>query len=182
MIDTPELVHRAMADMRRAYRHISDRVFELSDADTWGSVRGAYGPRRFNVIACDIAAVLSVDLFREFVMPSIEDEADYLDHAMFHIDGPDMLKFLDDILAVKRIQIINWVPGVQSGRKRFAEWMEVFRRVQDAGKIMQIYGVTPDEVRRLTRELRPERLYFAVAGMGTRREADDLLKWLEVNT
>jgi hypothetical protein len=182
MYDTPALVHRAMGDARKAYREVSDRVFGLSGADRWGSVRGPYSPGRCNTIACDIAAVLSPELFREFVMPAIEDEADYLDHAMFHIDGPDMLKFLDDVLAVRGIQVINLVPGVQTRGKRFAEWTDVFRRVQSAGKIMQIYDVTPEEVKALSRELHPERLYFSPTGVRTREEAEELLRWLTAHT
>jgi hypothetical protein len=115
-------------------------------------------------------------------MPAVEDEADYLDYAMFHIDGPDMLKFLDDILAVEGIHVINWVPGVQAGSKRFAEWTDVFHRVQDAGKVMQIYDVTPEEVKVLTKELRPELLYFSVKGVRSEKEAEELLIWLTENT
>jgi hypothetical protein len=182
MFDTPELVHRAMYDARAAYRQVSERIYALSNTDTWGSVRGPYSPGRYNTIASDIAAVLSPELFREFVMPAIEDEADYLDHAMFHIDGPDMLKFLDDILAVDGIQVINWVPGVQNQGKRFAEWTDVFRRVQDAGKIMQIYDVTAEEVKVLAKELHPARVYYSVKGVQTHQEADELLGWLTRHT
>ena len=182
MHDAPELVHRAMADAMRVYREVSDRVFALARTETWGSIRGPYSPGRSNTIACDIAAVLSPELFREFVMPAVEDEADYLDHSMFHIDGPDMLKFLDDILAVEGIHVINWVPGVQNRARRFSDWIDVFRRVQAAGKVMQIHDVRVDETKALAKELRPERLYFSVGSLRTKREAEDLLEWLRKNT
>lgn len=181
MIDTPELVEQAMLAVRQAYQYISERFFSLSRADEWGSQRGPYCKGRFNIIACDTAAFLSPELFRKFVMPAIEEEAAWLDHSMFHIDGPDMLKFLDDILAVKEINVINWVPGVQSGSKRFAEWTDLFRKVQKAGKIMQIYSVTPDEVKWLSQQLRPELVYYSVNEVQTRAEGEALLKWLERN-
>ena len=39
MVDTPELAERAMFEVRQAYRYISDRFFELSRANEWGSLR-----------------------------------------------------------------------------------------------------------------------------------------------
>lgn len=181
MVDTPELVERAMWDARQAYRYISDRFFELSLADEWGSLRGPYCKGKFNMIACDVAAFISPELFRKFVMPAIEEEAAYLNHSMFHFDGLDMVKFMDDVLAVKAIDAINWVPGVQTGGKRFAEWTDFFHKVQKAGKIMQIYNVTADEVKMLSKELRPELVYYSVNDVQSREEAEALLKWLERN-
>jgi len=182
LADGPKAVYRAMSDVREAFFSISDRFFELACADEMGSIRGPYCQGRCNIIAADCAALLSPELFRKLVLPAIEEEAEYLDHSMFHVDGPDMVKFLDDILAVKRIDAINYVPGVQTGPKRFAEWTDFFRRVQNAGKIMEIYNVTADEVKALTRELRPEKLYFSVTGVQTRQEAEELLGWLKQNT
>ena len=170
-----------MFEVRQVYLYISDHFFDLSKAEKWGSLRGPYCKGRFNIIACDTAALLSPDLFRKFVMPAIEEEAAYLDHSMFHIDGPDMLKFIDDILAVEAIDAINWVPGVQSGKKRFSEWIDLFHKVQKAGKIMEIYGVTPEEVKILSKQLKPELVYFSVGEVKTREEGEALLKWLELN-
>ena len=46
---------------------------------------------------------------------------------------------------------------------------------------MQIYSVTVDEVKMLSRELKPELVYFSVNDVKTREEGEALLKWLERN-
>ncbi|MCK5737646.1 hypothetical protein KAH55_00625 [bacterium] len=181
ILDQPELMHRAMNDVRNAFFTISDKFFELARAEKWGSLRGIYGQNRTNIVAADCAALLSPALFREFVLPAIVEEAEYLDHSMFHIDGPDMVKFLDDILAIKKIDAINYVPGVQTGNKRFAEWTDFFHKVQTAGKIMEIYAVTVDEVKQLHKVLKPDQVYYNVQ-VSDRAEGEGLLKWLTKNS
>jgi 5-methyltetrahydrofolate--homocysteine methyltransferase len=182
IVDRPEWVERALADVRVAFYPVYDRIYELGRMAERGSIRGIYSEGRTNIVACDFAALLSPELFRRFVLPQIEDEAEYLDHSIFHIDGPDMLPHLEAILSVPGIDAINWVPGSQNRHRRFASWTELFHRVQKAGKIMQIYGVNAEEVKALAKELRPELLYFSRVEVESREEAEELLHWLTVHT
>jgi len=48
--------------------------------------------------------------------------------------------------------------------------------------VMQIRDVMPDEVKALTKELRPELIHFSVKGVRSGKEAEKLLAWLTVNT
>ena len=109
--DDPRAVHQALDDARRAFFPVFEGIYWPGDMATWGCIRGPYCEGKYNIVACDFAYMLSPEMFREFVLPAIEDEAAFLDHAMFHVDGPGVLNHLDDIMAIDGIDMIQWVPG-----------------------------------------------------------------------
>jgi len=180
LYDGPAAIGDALADVRPAFPAVYERVLDLGRMADRGTVRACYSPGRFNIIACDFASMIGPDMFRKFVLPVVEEEAAYLDHSMFHVDGPGVLVHLDDILALRDIDVINWVPSPPT--KPVTDWLDVFRRVQAAGKIMQILDADADGVKTLVKELRPERLYFERVQVACEKEARDLLSWLEANT
>jgi hypothetical protein len=91
-----------------------------------------------------------------------------------------VLNHLDDIMAVDGIEMIQWVPGQRD--LPLAESVELFHRVQKAGKGLHLPSLTSEQVRRLARELRPEGLFFDRVRVASLKEAENLLRWLEANT
>ena len=115
----------------------------------------ALGSGRSYPLQCDFAALISPEMFREFAVPELTALADWLDFAIYHLDGPDAIDKLDDLLAIDSIQAIQWVPG--SGVEPAEAWIPLLKRIQDAGK--SIYAHTGlDGTIRLYEELRPEGL------------------------
>lgn len=180
MIDCPDLVQQAMDQARAVYRRVSDAFAHFGNKDALGTTSGLtmYHRGRFNRIQSDFIALLGPDLFRQFVLPAIEEEANYLDRSCFHLDGPDALRHLDDILAVGKIDAVEWIPG--DGNKRAVHWPEVLHRIQDAGKIVFLHA-TPDEVRKVHREYRPELMCYNLRAKSV-SEGEQLLLWLKNNT
>ena len=88
------------------------------------------------------------------------------------------MKHLDDLLAIEAIDIIQWQPG--AGKPGPLCWIELYRKIQQAEKGLQI-RCTPEEVRALHKELRPEKVLYVVEA-SSEREAEGLLDWLEDNT
>lgn len=180
MIDTPQTVLKAMSQAREIYRQVSDAFYGYGAKEKWGTTSALpmYDRKRFNRIQADFIALLNPGLFRKFVMPAIEEEVAYLDRSCFHLDGPDALNHLDDILAIRDLDAIQWVSG--AGSKPQIEWPEVLHKIQDAGKII-ILHLSQDDVRRIHGEYRPELLVYDVA-TDTVDEGRELLAWLEENT
>jgi hypothetical protein len=139
----------------------------------------AYCEGRYNVIQCDFICMLSPRQARRFVIPALEEEANFWDHTIFHYDGPAALAHLDDILAIRGIDVIQWVPG--AGQPRTVEWMDLLKKIQQAGKGLWLYDWTVEEIQAVYKDLRPEGLWFSVR-VGSEREADQLLNWFRRNT
>lgn len=86
--------------------------------------------------------MVSPEICREYIIPALEEEASFLDHCVLHLDGPDALPHLDDVLAIKGIDVLQWVPG--AGQPPVWKWTDVLLKAQKAGKGLQIYDVNLD--------------------------------------
>ena len=155
MIDSPDIILEALSQAHDIYRQISEEFYRYGSKAVLGTTSALpmYDRGRYNRIQADYIALLSPDLFRRFVLPFIEAEAEYLDRSCFHLDGPDALKHLDDILAVPELDAVQWVSG--AGSKPQIEWPDVLHRVQAAGKII-ILHLSASDVKRIHGEYKPE--------------------------
>jgi hypothetical protein len=79
--------------------------------------------------------MVSPEISRKYIIPALEEEAAFLDHCVYHLDGPGTMPHLDDILAVKDIDVIQWVSG--AGQPPMHTWLDVLTRCQKAGKGLQ---------------------------------------------
>jgi 5-methyltetrahydrofolate--homocysteine methyltransferase len=131
-----------------------DRAAGLAGVTNWAR---AYSPTRGGVVQCDFSAMLSPDLFRGFVRPELAAEAAHLDGALFHLDGPGQIPHVETILAIPGMTAIQWTPG--AGRARPAGWPDLMRRLQAAGKALQVYCQMED-LDALFEMLRPEGVMF----------------------
>jgi hypothetical protein len=181
ILDCPELLDEAMRGVRKLYPFVYDSIREASGID---SSTGSLGwipfwcEGRFAVLQCDFMCMVGPDAFDRFIRPALEEEAAFLDHCVVHVDGVGALRHLDGILSIGDIDAVQWVPG--DGRPPMHEWLDVLKRVQAAGKGLQIYGVSPEQVKLLHRELSPEGVAYCVNASDA-REVRELLKWLEAN-
>ena len=113
------------------------------------------------------------------MIPSIRREAAYLEHCIYHYDGKDALGHIDDILAIKEIDCVQWVPG--AGQPRSVEWLDLLKKIQAAGKSLWINDWTAEEIKAHFRELEPNKVAFSLR-TGTQEEAEALLDHLVKNT
>lgn len=181
LMDCPELVDRAMAGVRRLYAPVYEAVREASGSDgKTGSIGWIpfWCEGRYAVIQCDFMCMVGPEAFNRFVRPALEEEAAYLDHCILHLDGPGALRHLDGILSIGDIDAVQWVPG--DGQRPMHEWLDVLRRIQAAGKGLQIHGVSPEQVKSLHRELSPAGVVYCLEATD-KGEVEGLLKWLEAN-
>ena len=179
LVDCPDDVERALNQARALYAPVYNAVYAAG-----GMERGctswlpSYCEQRYAVVECDVICLLGPRHARRFVLPAIEEEAGYLDHCIFHLDGPTALTHLDDILAIPKIDAIQWVPG--DGQPRSPEWMDLLRKIQAAGKGLWL-DWTIEEIHAHYRDLRPEGVCFYTTA-GSVQEAEELLGWLKANT
>ncbi len=181
LMDCPEEVHRVLNEVRRTYPTIFEMAYQAGDMAARGSIGWAptYCEGRFAVVQCDFSCLISPAQAREFVIPAVAEEAAYLDHCVYHYDGPGALGHLDDILAIPDIDCLQWVPG--DGQPRSLEWMDLLHKIQRAGKSLWIYDWTIDEIKQHHRELEPNKVAYSVSAASV-DEAEDLLDYLARNS
>ena len=178
LVDVPELIDRAMADVRAVYPLIHQGLCDagrLTHAIGWLPV---YHPQRTNVIECDFAALIGPEHFRRWALPALAEEAAYLGHCIMHYDGPEMLVHLDDVCAIREVDCIQWQPGV--GNKPFIEWMDLLQEIQAKGIAVWV-GCEPDQIPIYHHQLKPELVCYTCSA-SSQQEADGVLQWLVDNT
>ena len=180
LMDYPDEVEEALKRLRATYKPYLDEVYEKANMKNRGSLGWipTYTKGRFATVQCDFSCLMSPDQGKRYVIPSIEEEVSYLNHASYHYDGKEALVHLDNVLGIKGIDVIQWGPG--DGQPRTLEWMDLLHKIQAAGKGLWLYDWTAEEIKLHFKELKPEKLVFSV-DVASEDEAEDLLEYLKTH-
>jgi 5-methyltetrahydrofolate--homocysteine methyltransferase len=177
MVDRPDEVHRALEQIDTAHGRILDALAGLFDYANRGSLtrHGMYSAGRTGVLQCDLSCMLGPDMFREFVVPHLEQEAQAFDHVTYHLDGPGALQHLETLTAMPGIDIIQWVPG--AGEAQARDWSDLYDRIDRLGK-GTIRARTAREAVAMWRTRR-NRLFVCQLRVGSKAEAEDCIAELQ---
>ena len=183
LFDCPEKIENAMDDMKQLYSKFIESINSASGInDKTGYISWVpfWSDKPYAVIQCDFLSMIGPDMAKELFLPAIEEEASYLDNNIFHLDGVDALRHIDNILGIDAIDAVQWVPG--AGQKPMWQWTEILQKIQKAGKKIQVWDITCEQVKSVHKELNPEGVVYCVQDMKNREEVDDLCNWLEKNS
>jgi len=122
--------------------------------------------------------MMSPVMFRRWVLPALEEEAEIVGHVVYHWDGPRALMHTADLLASRGLQTLSFVPG--DGHGDPVDYLDLLKRLQVGGKAVHVWG-TPEQCKKMHRELRPEKVFYCTETK-TQGEAEELLMWFVRNT
>jgi 5-methyltetrahydrofolate--homocysteine methyltransferase len=91
----------------------------------------------YYMLQCDFSYMIGPDMFDEFVKPELIASCNRLSNAFYHLDGRGQLPHLDSLLSIPSLKGIQWVPGDGSPAQHC--WPEIYKKIHDAGKLIQIY-------------------------------------------
>jgi hypothetical protein len=128
--------------------------------------------QRYYIPSCDFSIMVSTEMFREFFLPELTAEIEWLDHSIYHLDGPGALRHLDTLLDIDKLDAIQYVYG--DGAKPASRWMHVYQRIQEAGKNIQV-SVEPWEIDLFMESLHPEGVMLQTSARSM-EEADFILR------
>ena len=128
------------------------------------------------VLQCDFICMISQAHFQRTILPLLIEEVAHLDRSIYHLDGPGSLHHLDALLATD-LNAIQWVYGAGQGSAR--HWIDVYKRIQAAGKGVQVFAEDFAEVKLLAEHLKPEGVWLCLNQQVQLDEADAILKWAE---
>lgn len=139
---------------------------------TWCHV---VGKGRVHIPSNDFSCMISDQAFEELFLDGIVRECRHMDRNLYHLDGPQALRYLDRLLDIPEIQAIQWVPG--AGRDYWADQIGVYQRIQARKKALQITSIPAADLPRLFTVLAPEGVWISsVSGINSRQEAEAVLK------
>jgi len=174
-----------LAGVRAACDYVTEVSYGLMFEDLWGRISARSQPctnwtpvlhsKRMYTTSCDFICMISPAMFREAILPSIVAEMRYLDRNIFHLDSPGALRHLDALLAQGELDAVQWVAG--AGQGPAARWIGVYRRIQAAGKAIQLLGDDLADCKAVAEHLRPEGVWFCPGGSYGRQDAEAFIAW-----
>ncbi len=179
MVDDPALIHEVGMHLAEFYRHSLERAWQPfaavgHPATTW--TQFLHDGLAF-VASCDFLCLISVDMAREHIEPTFDIENRGVERIIFHLDGPGALRHLDWLLARDDLHAIQWVYGAGNGPAM--RWVDVYRRILDAGKSIQVLAASPADALEIVDALGSRGVWITVCDLDSRTEAEDLLLEVE---
>lgn len=177
VIDRPELVKATELHLMdlwcEVYSFCYDIVHEAAEGSTcWFSL---WSPGRFYSAHCDFSYMISPKMFRDLFLPTIEKQTQYLDHAVYHVDGIEAFNHVPALLELPRLHALQILPG--AGKPSPLYYMDVLKQVQAGGRNLHI-SIPASEVETALTELSARGLFIGTS-CGTEEEARALLKRAE---
>jgi hypothetical protein len=139
-IDEPEEIKRLAAEIESLWRQYFNALSTYLDtppgATNWTAL---LSQRPMAVFQSDVSYMMGQHHFREFVLPELKRSCQRVERSIYHLDGVGELKHLDDLLAISELDCIQWIPGAGMAHPR--DWPEVYKKIRQGGKKLQIIGV-----------------------------------------
>jgi hypothetical protein len=174
MVEYPEeikaFVERITDDFLKVYELYYEKLSAAGmPSTTWlkATCKG-----RYHVPSNDFSCMISDAMFEETFLPGIRRECQHMDRNIYHLDGPQALRYLDTLLALPEIHAIQWVPG--AGRDYWANWIKVYQRIQSMKKAFCL-NVPLKDLDLLFDVLQPEGAWVTVEGIQNSETADKVL-------
>ena len=180
LVENPEFVEAARDKITDVWKKTQGQFYDITKESneggsshswmqTWS--KGSHGQ-----LQCDFSVMISPKNYERFVLPELEECTAFYDNSTYHFDGQEQIRHLDLLLSVKNLDNIQWTPV--SGQPRTSEFIEVFQKIQKAGKGLVLIPEL-DEVPILLQNLSHKGLMIVVSGIKDIDEANDLIALAE---
>lgn len=181
MIERPEWVEEKVREINQVFFEAYNRVYDIIKLEDGSFAFGAFrlwGRGKTAKVQCDASAMFSPEMFNRFVVPCLTEQCEWLDNSLYHLDGTQAMCHLDSLLSIEALDGIEWTPqaGIEDGGH--PRWFNLYRRILDAGKSLQVVGVKTDEILPLLDAIGGRGVYI-MSYFSTTREAEEIISKVE---
>ena len=177
----PEIIDSCRAIILEKLLKVYDDLQTIIDqyCDGFNSWMNIWCPKRWYPIQCDFSAMLNPKWFKRFALPDIIAQAEHMDYAIYHLDGPNALVHLNDLLETPSITGIQWVPGAGKDLLSSEKWMPIYNKIQATGKsvVLDLFP-EPEQLSYFYKVLNPKLIYSCTIFMDRARALFYLPKFI----
>lgn len=180
LVENPGWAAKAVASITESFQGLVGELLPLVAPDVtgmegWLSSAGMWSAGVNFCADCDVSCMISPQQFEEIFLPPLRAAMQSYEHSLYHLDGGEAVRHLDALLASPEVDAIQWVPG--AGREAILQWVPLVRRIQGAGKSVQVIA-RPEEVAPLLGAVSPKGLLITTS-CATETEGRDLVRLVE---
>ncbi|MHA2184567.1 MAG: hypothetical protein ACXAAI_06150 [Promethearchaeota archaeon] len=132
----PEIIDTCREIILEKLLKVYDKLQEIisNHCDGCNNWLNVWSRKRYYTVQCDFSAMLNPKWFKRFALPDIIAQIEHMDCALYHMDGPNQIKYLDDLLNIPQLTGIQWVPGLGRSPQGADEWIDLYKKIQNAHK------------------------------------------------
>ena len=178
VIDFPDAVRQAEIHLMNIWIDVYDQLHRITyDAADQGSSNffHIWAPGKFYIASNDFSHMISTEMLEALFEPALQMQLDYLDHAIYHVDGVDAFRHVDWLCSIDKLDGLQILPG--AGKPSPLHYMDVLKKVQAAGKKLHI-SIPPEEVKTALEHLSAKGL-FIDTHCDSESDAKDLIRLSE---
>lgn len=188
LADNPAWMREAILQLGRNWATLRKYFAKLTAAThdfPYGNAGWApfWGPKPFTFWQSDISCMISPEMYKQLILPELEEVGKAFERVWYHLDGPDAVQHLPTICSQDYVRVVQYVPGggcLPNG----PAYLDLYKKIQQAGRIVHV-NVPAKNVEPLLRELDPGLLCLQVH-CHNEREARELLaaaeRWTAART
>jgi hypothetical protein len=177
LMDHPADCHRWLQRVTDLYQPHYEAFYDLlkdRDSGSAFTVFALWSPGKTAKIQCDFAAMISPEMFGEFYIPYAKQQIETLDYAMYHLDGPQCIGHVDQLIALEKLNCIQWIPGTGHPQQHEEQWFPLYRKILDGGKGLQV-SLKADRVVDFVKRFGSQGIYILTSAR-TEAEGRELMK------
>jgi hypothetical protein len=179
LIERPEWGHACLRSITDLYFHYYDILYNLMRDEVGGSCFWMWAPGRMAKFQCDFSAMISPDMFGEFMVPVLKEMCERVSYCMYHWDGPGAIPHHDHLLSIPGLKMIQWMPGAGTDPEPSPRWWPLYHKTFDAGKKIFMWCGDEEALRKMKKEFGQQFKQFAIAFGSdslTPAQAEELVK------
>lgn len=162
MYDEPEktkkLVEKCGENFGTVFNHFNKMLKDAGQPSvTWINIPSF---DTFHIPGTDLGAMLSEDMYNEYILPEVEKEVKYAKHNVFHVDGKGVARHLDQLLEIKEICGYQWVQGMGADEP-IMQWVPLIKKIQDKRKGI-VVDLKPSELDAFMEAVNPYGIYLCM--------------------
>lgn len=145
LVDEPEEVEARIGQLDDIYFNYYDSMYDrikCADGSSSYTAFNIWGGGKVAKVQCDFAALMDPGRFRRFIQPSLARQCARLDHAIYHLDGPDAVRHVDTLMEIDALAGIQWTSGAGNVDGLDEKWFApIYDKVRRAGKSLLLYAI-----------------------------------------
>jgi 5-methyltetrahydrofolate--homocysteine methyltransferase len=176
--ERPKWVQACLRQITDRYFHYYDVLYDLLRDVVGGSVFWAWAQGRMAKFQCDFSAMISPEMFGEFMVPVLNEMCSRVSYCMYHWDGPAALMHHDHLLSIPDLDMLQWTPGAGVEPPDHQRWWPYYHKTVEAGKKIYVHSCDGIEnLKAMKREFGPKLHQFLI-GMhaASLEQAEEILR------
>lgn len=150
----PQKVREKLFEINNLFYQFHQYIYQelltagYGEAASWFPV---FAEGKFDSVRSDVSSMLSPQMFRDFSLPLIEKSCSYLDFSMFNLDSTKLIRFLDQLADIKKLNGIYW--NIEPWEMDLKRFIPVLKHIKELGFVLALPCKDADDAKLAIAEL-----------------------------